>query len=275
MDRIDVSNLTKQLEESRGFSDKYWVNNNGIKQLIKYNGPTFEDQDVMECLAADILNRLNINTVNVSLGYNQNAANNPYCCIVDNFLTSPADKSINLANSEWVKVSTTDEQKKISIYFYKLFAIFMQLPNINEQDLNSMKRDYVRMLFGDCIIDNEDRRLKNIEAIYNENDSSYRLAPSFDNGLAFNAFAIGDVEGYCHLGNELFAVDSLTKYIMTHFLDEVSDIIENLDNLINNDLETLICKYGDEISKEKLTFIYDYLTSINEKIKNFKKNKTK
>ena len=123
------------------------------------------------------------------------------------------------------------------------------------------------MVFGDCILDNEDRRLKNIESIFNEKTGSYRLAPSFDNGLAFNAFNIGDTEGYCYIGNQEFPVRSIIEYIIKHHQEEVSDIIESLDILANTKIEEIIITYQEEIPQEKLLYIYNYITNINGLVK--------
>lgn len=122
------------------------------------------------------------------------------------------------------------------------------------------------MVFGDCIIDNEDRRLKNIEAIYNERRFCYRLAPSFDNALAFNAFNIGSNEGYCYIGNQEFPVYSIIDYIMQHHYPIVDDVVQNLDYLASQGIESILSEYNNEIAPEKSEFIYDYVKSTNEKV---------
>lgn len=279
MERININKFRIISEEPRGYSDKYWVID-GQKKLIKYNGSVCKDQDVMESISSIILKHLGIKCVSVKLGYNpvpealkQMNIETPNCCIIDSFLESSADVTINLLNNPWPKTNTSDEQKNISSSFYKIFKIFESLMGIKEEDLKQMKIDYIRMVLGDCIIDNEDRRLKNIEAIYNEKTATYRLAPSFDNGLAFNAFNIGDTEGYCYIGNQEFPVSSIIEYIVNHYLEEVEDIIQNLELLIQNQLEQIISTYGQLISTEKLTYIYEYLNAINQTIKETIKNK--
>ncbi len=227
----------------------------------------------MESLAATILNSLHIDSVNARLGINTNSKQlealgitNPNCCIIDSFLIDEADVTISLTHHNWVKAKNTDEQKSISICFYKMFTIFSDLMGITEADLEAMKTQYIRMVFGDCIIDNEDRRLKNIEAIYNERTFSYRLAPAFDNALAFNAFNIGDTDGFCFIGNQEFPVTSIINYIINHHYSEVADIIENLEYLQAGGLEAILSQYKDEITSDKAMFICDYITNINEKV---------
>lgn len=274
MERININKFRIIGEEPRGYSDKYWVQGEK-KKLVKYNGPTCKDQDLMEYISYIFLSKLGINCVKVELGYNpteetlnQMKVKDPNCCIIDSFLEDNADVTIGLVNNVWARSTTEDEQKKISGCFCKMFGIFNNLSGITAEDLEQMKSDYIRMVLGDCIIDNEDRRLKNIDTIYNEQTGSYRLAPSFDNGLAFNAFNIGSTEGYCHIGNQEFPASSIIEYIINHHLDKVSDIIENLDILATKDIEEIIKNHSDGISKEKLLFIYDYITNINAIIKN-------
>ncbi len=273
MERININKFRIYGDEPRGYSDKYWVIDDK-KKLVKYNGATCPDQDVMEHISYTILTHLGIKCVKVGLGYNseeealkQMNLDDPRCCIIDSFLEEPADVTINLLNNTWVKPNINDEQKNISSCFYKVFNIFNNLAGIKEDDFNQMKKDYIRMVFGDCILDNEDRRLKNIESIFNEKTGSYHLAPSFDNGLAFNAFNIGDTEGYCYIGNQEFPVSSLIEYIITHYKNEVADIIENLDTLANTQIEEIIKNYQEEIPQEKLLYIYNYITNVNELVK--------
>ena len=138
MERTDIAKLIKTADEPRGFSSKYWVDD-GTKKLIKYNNPTFQDGDVMESLAANVLNCLKVDVVNVHLGYNSDNEflekeniSSPNCCIVDNFLTKPGDVSISLMGYRIPKVNTGNEQKNISSCFYKVFNMFDSLPNIDE-----------------------------------------------------------------------------------------------------------------------------------------------
>ncbi len=266
MERIDVTDLTKTGEEPRGFSEKYWIND-GIDKLVKYNSSVCVDSDVMESLSTTIFNALHIDVVNVALGYNSTCVDEQHCCIVDSFLTDKADISINLLNYKWPKVNTNDQQKNISSCFYKMFSIFGNLMGMNSESLELMKSQYIRMILGDCIIDNEDRRLKNLEAIYNEKAFSYRLAPAFDNALAFNAFNIGGAEGYCFIGNQEFLAEDIITYILGHYYPIVEDITQNLDYLAEHQMGDILNEYGDVIPLEKSLFIYKYIEGTNEFIK--------
>lgn len=282
MERVDVAQFSQLHEEPRGYSTKYWIYDE-FERLVKYNGPGYFDGDVMESLAANILNCLHIDTVNVHLGYNSNKEellarkiDNPNCCIIDSFLIDPADVAIDLFGYRIAKVNTGNMYKDISCCFQKMFYVFRQLMNISEQSVQSMCDNYVRMILGDCIIDNEDHRIKNIEAIYNEREFAYRLAPSFDNALAFNACNIGADEGYCYIGNQAFPAKDIINYIVKNHFSIVKDIIDNLDYLVNGQLYNVLENYNDELSEEKIRFIYDYLNDINMFIKELEKSvKTK
>lgn len=273
MNRIDVADFPKVNEEPRGFNVKYWIDAGG-KKIVKYNDPSVKDSDVIESLSSLILKYLGLPTTDVILGYNSdqeylkdNGLSDPNCCIINTFLQKPSEIVINLLNNPWKYHKTADIQKDISIAFYGMFKIFSNLMDINEEDLNKMKIDYIRMVLGDCIIDNEDRRLKNVEAIYDEKSFTYHLAPSFDNALAFNAYNIGSTESYCYIGNQEFPAKEIIKHIINHYYKEVDDIIQNLEYLINSDLEKLLNYYKGEISEEKLTFIYNYITATLDFIK--------
>lgn len=272
MERINISELSKAYEEPRGYSTKYWVTS-PTKRLIKYNDVTSPDADVMESLAATILNSLHIDSVNARLGINTNGSQidslgitDPNCCIIDSFLVDDADVTISLTHNKWARTSANDEQKNIDRCFYRVFSIFGNLMGISENEIAMMKGQYIRMVFGDCIIDNEDRRLKNIEAIYNERRFCYRLAPSFDNALAFNAFNIGSNEGYCYIGNQEFPAYSIIDYIMQHHYPIVDDVVQNLDYLASQGIESILLEYSNEIAPDKSEFIYDYVKSTNEKV---------
>lgn len=268
MERIDVTNLPKISEEPRGHSVKYWIDQESPK-IIKYNDPTCKDADVMESLSSTILHALNIPAISVELGYNQNQEyldqmniDDPKCCIIDSFLIRPGD-TIHEIHPNWSRPNTKDEQKNISICFYKVFSMFDSLIGNEPENAENMKINYVRQVFGDCIVDNEDRRLNNIGVIYNEQDFTYRLAPSFDNALAFN---LGGGEGYCYIGNQEFPVSSIIEYITRHYQPAICDIIQNLDNLVSSDLDSIISTYASEIPQDKLSYIYQTITETNELI---------
>lgn len=274
MERIDVTNLKILSSEPRGYNVKYWVND-GKKKLVKYNSLMSPDADIMEKLASEILKNLDVETIDVQLGKNNNQLllkvlklNSGDCAVIDTFLTDEADIVVNLLYNKWVKINTNDIQKNISSCFYKMFNIFAGLANISSEDLEQMKRSYIRMVFTDCLIDNEDRRLKNIEAIYNERTFSYRLAPSFDNALAFNAYRPDaeeqNMEGMCYVGNQAFSTYEIITYIITHHYDYISDIIDKLNTLEDIDIVRFLKEYLECLPEDKVVYIFEYLRNIKE-----------
>ena len=277
MERIDVASFAKTHEEPRGNNDKYWVDD----KLVKYNDPTCPDTDVMESISSFILMYLGIKQVDVELGYNSNSEmveemnlNDNNCCIIDSFLTEEGDTLVGLP-SKWSKILSDDEQKNISGCFYKMFKIFSEFRDISEEDLENMKRDYVRQVLGDCIIGNEDRRLKNIGVIYNEKHGSYRLAPSFDNALAFSAFAFSGDDAYCFVGEQNFRSEDIIDYIVNHYLDYISDIPEKLEELSSFGIDIVLKNYEEDIPLEKREYICASIKEnsvyINKKINDTKK----
>lgn len=281
MERKDISNYTFIGEEPRGYNKKYWVNQNGNK-IIKYNNKTVPDGDVMEYLSYLILKKLNISAVKVELGYNssedqlqQLGVDNPNCCIIDSFLTEQGDVTIQLRNKKWVKSISNNEDKNIRNCFHKVFNIFSSLDDVDDEQLEIMKKSYIRMILGDCILDNEDRPLKNIEAIYNEKNRYYRLAPSFDNGLAFNAYEIGSDEQYCYIGQQPFKVSSILEYIKKYFGSYVEDIIINLEKLLSGEIDIILRTVNDDLSEEKQEYIVNHLQNIYSRLTETKINNKK
>lgn len=272
MERIDISDKTQVSPEPRGYSDKYWIKN----RLVKYNCKTYPDADLMESISAEILKLLNINTVNVGLGINYNFKlykfDSEKCCIVDNFLTNEGDVTYDLS-TEWVTNVSNNVDKCIRNSFYKMFQKFNNpLMAISDEEILEVQKNYIRMILGDCIINNEDRRIKNVCLIYNENNLSYRLAPSFDNALAFHSFLLQNQVPVCCIGEQYFEVKDVIRYIINTYYKDVVDILENLD-ICTNKLDFLLDKYKEEISEEKLLFIYQYIIDINRIIKEIEINK--
>lgn len=102
MERIDVTNLKILSSEPRGYNVKYWVND-GKKKLVKYNSLMSPDADIMEKLASEILKKLDVETIDVELGENNNQLllkvlklDSGDCAVIDTFLTDEADIVVNL-----------------------------------------------------------------------------------------------------------------------------------------------------------------------------------
>ena len=262
MERIDISNLAKICEEPRGHGLKYWVYDDGAK-LVKFNGPMCRDCDVMESIASVILRLVGIDAVDVELGqtFDKNVVNkysldDNRCCLVPSFLTLEGDTLCDLPH-RWPKVKTSDQMKNISSCFYKMFSGFTNLMGNTPENIENMKRDYVRQVFGDCIVQNEDRALRNIGIIYNEKYCNYRLAPSFDNGLAFANYQFISDEPLCFVGNQNFPSSLIIEYIIKNHLDYVDDIIVKLGELSSFGIDIVADNYKGEIPMGKLDYICD------------------
>ena len=268
MNRIDVAQFPIKKEELKGYSTKYWIDDNKPK-LVKYNEPTCKDGDIMESLSSEILKNVGVAAVNVTLGYNSNDQmlkslnlDDSHCALIDSFLNDD-EVSCNI-NTNIPKVKTPDVQKNISSAFYKTFNLLNNLPDITNEDKEKLKTDYIRLVYGDIIINNEDRHLKNVEIIYNPKNNSYKLAPSFDNAQGFNAYSIGAEDGYAYVGNQDFPNEEIITYIVNHYYDETHDIMENLDYLMTNEIGNILGKYTDDLEPEKMKFIYTYMDNINQ-----------
>ena len=264
MQRIDISEIPKYSDEPRGHTNKYWINKNGLK-LVKYNETLYPDQDIMEKLSSEILKRLSLNTVNVELGFN--SSNDCNCCIIDSFL---CDGEVSYSiNQNWIKLAPNNSKLNISICIYRVFKIFENLHNIDNQELENIKSDYIRMIFADCIIGNEDRKLKNVDLIFNEKTMKYRLAPIFDNAVAFHAYSLSSDDTVAYVGNELFFTDDILDFLIMYYYNEIKDIISKLREL---DIELLLNQY-DEISNEKKIYIINHINKTRNKIDELERKK--
>ncbi|MEG0026084.1 MAG: hypothetical protein RR847_01830 [Bacilli bacterium] len=267
MIRKEVSDLAKIGEEPRGFSKKYWVEEE-IKKLLKYNNDIDIDQDVMEKLSSDILKKVGIDCVNVSLGYNSDI--NTKCCLVDNFLINKSDVLYDI-DIPWATREIVDTQRDIKFCFGRVFGIFYKLHKIEEKEFKKLNSQYIKMIFGDCIIGNEDGKLKNVGLIFNKNTHKYRLAPSFDNALSFNNYRYIDNEPVCYIGNQQFYSKDVIDYIIKNHFSDIKDTTEKLDLLVKNDLYNMLANYKGEIEQLKIIHIINHITDINQHVNKQKK----
>ncbi|MEG2322561.1 MAG: hypothetical protein RSB71_03680 [Bacilli bacterium] len=256
MQRKDISLFKPISEEPRGFTKKYWISDE-INKLVKYNNDFYKDQDVMEKLASVILNCLDINVVKVELG--KSLIGN--CCLIDTFLND--DEVLYEVDGFWAIVESNNVNADIATSFSKVFYKFSKLYNVKKDELENIKKDYIRLILGDCLIGNEDRKLKNVALIFNERTKVYRLAPSFDNALAFHAYNLLDKEAVAYIGNQYFNVTDVMKYLYDNYLDIVEPIMDKVDNFVDNTLVNLLS--GLEIDQAKKEYIINYMENIKRR----------
>ncbi len=259
MKRVNVKTYPIIGEEPRGTNEKFWIKTENGNKLVKFNSQIYPDMDIMEAISAQILNELGIDCVEVELGKNMDQK----CCIVKSFLEDEAD-ILQEIDQPFRKRNITDLNRDILMCFGQVFGIFYKL-NIPEEECQALNRSYIRKTFGDCLIGNEDGKLKNTGLIFNERNLKYRLTPSFDNGLAFHAYIYNSLQSVCHIGNQEFYTEDILKYIISNNYDDVSDIIEKF---VQMDYYKIIQPYQHELEKEKQEYIIDYLNNIKLIINN-------
>ena len=259
-----MSNLNFLRVEPRGnvVCEKFWVEQEGIKKLVKLSGEA-NDQDVMEVLSSKILKSLNINCVEAELGYDSFSKKNG--CLITSFLIDEAD--VSYETMKWENIKNIDYSKQIEQCFEQVFYNYSMLYQITDEELNKLKRDYIRIIFGKCIIENSDTKLENIELIFNEKSKKYRLPPSFDNAIAFRSYN-SFVSPVCCVGNQYLESSQVVDSIMNNYFEYISDIPELLEHFIENDLECLINYFSDEIIEEKRNYIINHLCQFNNSIQN-------
>lgn len=260
MERIEVSNLDFIRIEPRGKGtfEKFWVNHDGYKKLVKINGSD-SDQDVMEKISSVILKQLGVDAVDVDLGYDECSKSN--CCLVTSFLTDEADTSYDTYNC--IVIRRDNQLEELRLCFEQIFSLYASLALISSTNLEQLKIDFIRTIFGKCLIDNLDAKLENIGLIFNEKNNNYRIPPSYDNGLAFSSYKSVSIP-HCCVGNQYFEIPLIIDFLLENYLDNIKDIVDNLDDVINS-LDRLISKYMLDNSKKQ--YVIEYMSEINKKIK--------
>lgn len=258
MKRIDITNINSISDEPRGTNEKYWIKYQNLNCLVKFNSDIYSDLDIMEALASDILNEIGIDAVKVKLA----TSNNNNCCLVASFLEQSSDILLDV-DFNWVNRRDTDVFRNIKMSFGKVFGMFYKLYNISEDNLNELIYQYITKTLGDIIIGNEDGKLRNTGIIFNENSKKYKLAPSFDNGLAFHSFIYNTNDAICHIGNQDFDNLDVLEYIINEYPDLANRIIDNFNNL---DYLKIVNKYQSLLVNGKYDFIISYLDNIKNRI---------
>ena len=260
MKRIETSSLEFIKIEPRGHAvqNKFWVRQDGIYKLVKPSSENV-DQDVIEAITSKILSSVGINCVSVTLGYDSILKKN--CCLVNNFLAKEGDTLYEML--EWS--NTLDLNDSFNQVFYR----YSRLYGITLEELENLKRDYIRIIFGKCLTENIDSKLDNIGLIYNEQTNLYRLPPSYDNGLSFRSYNSASKPS-CFIGNQLFEIEEVVDYIVNNYYDYISDIVPLIDNLDDNILEMLE-EFDIDLSKKE--YIIGYVKKFIIKIKENEKSK--
>ncbi len=263
MERKEITNFKVLSEEPRGYLAKYWIKD-GIEKLIKFNNELYPDQDIMEKLSADILKAVSLKCVTVQLGYDSKNKNN--CCIIDTFLENEGDITYEV-DSNWFIKDTGNPDYDISSAIARIFYNFSSLYNISKRELKDIKDDFLKMILGDCLIGNEDRKLKNVALIFNEKTFQYRLAPSFDNSLAFHCYQLTNSEPVCFIGNQYFNITDVLNYLIKNYYELLEDVIFKIITFTNFDLITLMKKYNNELPYEKIAYIINHIQNVTDILK--------
>lgn len=250
MERIEVSNLDYVRNEPRGsgIAEKFWVNDGTLK-LVKLSST---DQDLMELLSYRILSTVGLPCVSVELCYD--SLSKKKGCLIGSFLTDEADVSYETV--EWQYVNSSDQNLELRKSFNQVFERYSNLYGISLYELERLKRDYVRIIFGKCLIENFDSKLDNIGLIFNEKKKTYRLPPSFDNGCAFRSFE-SLVDPIIQVGNQIFNLDLVTRYIVENYMPYVEDIISALELLTEEKIASVLSDLDIDIKKKR--YIMSYL----------------
>lgn len=254
MKRRDVTNHAVYMNEPRGNNSlNYWILD-GIKKLIKIN-IIDSDIDIMEKLASDILTYLGIDCINVELGI----VGGKNCCIIDTFETE--SESLYDIIFDWKDINTGLTYEDIDLCFEQMFFNFEnRLYNILHSELEEIKKSYIRMILGDCILGNFDRHLGNVGILYDEQKRKFRLAPSYDNAMAFKGYNLFKTYNCC-IGKQNFKIQDVITYIVQNYSNIIRDIIIKLDVLSREGIKEILSNYEIDLGKEE--YIIKYIRVVN------------
>lgn len=176
------------------------------------------------------------------------------CVVVESILQEHEELiGLKLENFDW------DSGDSCIKRFIESYLNLVQLKIGNERiDWEQIKKDLIRVIFMKCLISNSDWQ-SNIGIIYNSQSGTYRFAPSFDNGCAFDY----DYEWF-----------SRSKKIIHELIEEY---FEDIEDLISKILESDITKLAGRnksfkiILKQQIEVILrkyrSYVNDKNTKIK--------
>lgn len=258
MKRINISLIEQIGTVAKGFTEKYWIEYLKRQYLVKINCELYKDQDYMEYLSSIIFKRMGIPVVNVLLS----SVDNRCSCMVESYL-EPRLKEVQ-PEKKWVHGCESDNcEKEISTALFKMKTILSSLNGITEENKRTLENEYLRMLFGDIVINNEERMLKNISIIYDESTKNYSLAPAYDHGLAFHAFSIDQNNPVNYIGNDYFKSEDILNYLLKHHKETIADLVSKL-YLLNGEIKEVIEDNNVEIVPEKKEFIINHINKINK-----------
>lgn len=171
-DSIEDAKLNSPDNSSDGNLRKKWIINNGIRYLIK-GGDMFSPQESFnEVIAAELMNRLNINHAEYSVLHDEEK--HVFYSKTPNFTT----ETFELINANQIISYFTPPQKKENPYDWFIFCC--EQKGI-KKDL--FEKDLVQMFFIDYIIGNKDRHYRNFGFIRNSETLEWiGLAPVYDSG---------------------------------------------------------------------------------------------
>lgn len=223
----------------------------------------------MEKLSSDILRQLDLPCVEVELGYDEYTKMNG--CLVTNFLYN-SDQFID--QFPWHIVRGKNDEEELELCFEQMFLNYSQLPGISKDNVEKLKEQYIRLIFGKCLLENLDTKLENVGLIFNEQTREYRIPPSFDNGCSFKSYE-SISNPMCYVGNQLFEISKVITYILNNYLQYIQDILKRFDEFVMNDMLTIVDSFKGQIIEEKRQYIIKYLSTIHTMTKSYMQNKRK
>ena len=145
-----------------------------------------------------------------------------------------------------IKEITTKEEYKQNLEY--VFKLFKALPDITEENIEELKRDYLNIKIFELLTNSLDNNLTNIGIIINKESLTYTytLSPSY-NKYTIESNKLNQNQTICNF----FIVDkkNLLDTIITHYYKDVKELL----SLIVSNKETLL-SIIDQVIKEHLSY---------------------
>jgi len=230
---------------SNGRLKKFWIINNGNRELCKAGSGDLKQEPFNEVIASQIADRLNINHLNYEL---KKYDNDLYCkcgCMID--------KNVEFINAFIVSLETEKTGDKYNDY----------LNACSKMGINNAREEVDKMIIFDYLIRNTDRHVGNFGVLRNSKTLKWeKIVPIFDNGnsLWYNAqgiqFINSDSKSECRsftgeneknillVGN----TDWYNKNKLNDIDKVISDVLKNNIYIENERIEKIIDEFKKRVN---------------------------
>lgn len=309
----NIHHFQKYHQETRGTNEKEWIlsPNNQLylyKQTQIKSDNTSTNAHYSECIYGEIANLVNIKCAKTSLAKNKKQKG-----IISYYFLKGNEELVDFNaliqnirqdfNPKGLKCKKTKEHYSIELILEAVKAVVYK-----REEYKKIRKNIIELIILDALCDHYDRNPSNIALIRNYSkplDKQFTFSPIYDNGTSLGmSLPVSVAKNYLEMENGIEILDSaiiskigfsdtrgtsyakLLEYILEHYFDDTTDIINNIkNNITENNLTNIVFstnyKHLDKehkklllvkvlYNKEKILNLYKkYEYKGKEKIKQF------